>query len=130
MRPAFFHFVNVILLRLGYLPRVWIPPAPLRHAKEVLRYWGLLVRMRAVLKNNLGAMLRKRNLAAPSKTLWSDFQPLPQGTQLCGPHVHLHQFWHNSNQLATTQELIDLKGVAGPFCLSSNELAIWVENAS
>lgn len=45
------------LLRLGYLPKVWIPPAPLRYAKEMLRYRHLLVRMRPALKNNLSAML-------------------------------------------------------------------------
>ena len=38
------------LLRLGYLPRVWIPPAPLRYGKELLRYRALLVSMRTRLK--------------------------------------------------------------------------------
>jgi transposase len=59
------------LLRLGYLPRVWIPPAPLRYGKEVLRYRALLVRMRTGLKNHLGALLTKRNLKGPGRRLWS-----------------------------------------------------------
>src|ERR1019366_4446898 len=59
------------LLRLGYLPRVWIPPAPWRYGKEVLRYRALLVRMRTGLKNHLGALLTKRNLKGPGKHLWS-----------------------------------------------------------
>jgi hypothetical protein len=59
------------LLRLGYLPRVWIPPAPLRYGKEVLRYRALLVGLRTGLKNHLGAMLTKRNLKGPGKKLWS-----------------------------------------------------------
>ncbi len=59
------------LLRLGYLPRVWIPPAPLRYGKEVLRYRALLVGLRTGLKNHLGAMLTKRNLKGPGQSLWS-----------------------------------------------------------
>jgi transposase len=59
------------LQRLGYLPTVWIPPAPLRYAKEVMRYRGLLVRMRTALRNHLRGMLRKRNLQAPTKSLWT-----------------------------------------------------------
>ena len=59
------------LLRLGYLPRVWIPPAPLRYGKELLRYRALLVGMRTRLKNHLGSLLTKRNLKGPGKQLWS-----------------------------------------------------------
>jgi transposase len=59
------------LLRLGYLPRVWIPPAPLRYGKEVLRYRALLVGLRTGLKNHLGAMLTKRKFKGPGKSLWS-----------------------------------------------------------
>jgi transposase len=59
------------LLRLGYLPRVWIPPAPLRYGKELLRYRALLVSMRTRLKNHLGSLLTKRNLKGPGKRLWS-----------------------------------------------------------
>src|SRR6516165_5256431 len=59
------------LLRLGYLPRVWIPPAPMRYGKELLRYRALLVSMRTRLKNHLGSLLSKRNLKGPSRQLWS-----------------------------------------------------------
>ena len=59
------------LLRLGYLPRVWIPPVPLRCGKELLRFRALLVSMRTRLKNHLGSLLSKRNLKGPGKQLWS-----------------------------------------------------------
>jgi transposase len=59
-----------ILLRSGFLPQVWIAPAPIRYAKEVLRYRSLLVGMRTKLRNHLGAMLRKRNRQAPGQSLW------------------------------------------------------------
>jgi len=62
----------VELLKLGYLPCVWIPPAPLRYAKEVMRYRGLLVRMRTGLRNHLRGMLRKRNLTPTMKGLWTE----------------------------------------------------------
>jgi transposase len=59
-----------ILLRSGFLPQVWIAPAPVRFAKEVLRYRTLLVGMRTKLRNHLGAMLlRKRNRHAPGQSL-------------------------------------------------------------
>jgi len=59
------------LLRADLLPTVWIPPVELRHAKELLRYRFLLVRFRTALRNSLGALLRKRNLQPPTKTLFS-----------------------------------------------------------
>src|SRR6516225_2282297 len=42
------------LLRLGYLPRVWIPPAPMHYGKELLRYRALLVGMRNATKEPSG----------------------------------------------------------------------------
>lgn len=59
------------LLAADLLPSVWIPPAPLRQAKEVLRHRALLVRMRRGLRNHLGALLGKRRLRAPKGSLWS-----------------------------------------------------------
>src|SRR5262249_21898457 len=58
-------------LPLDLLPQVWIAPAPIRYAKEVLRYRSLLVGIRTKLRNHLGAVLRKRNRRTPGQSLWS-----------------------------------------------------------
>lgn len=52
----------VLLLRGELLPTVWIPPAELREARELLRHRVSLVWMRTGLKNQLLALLARRNL--------------------------------------------------------------------
>jgi transposase len=59
------------LLKADLLPRVWIPPASVRHAKELLRHRFLLMRFRTALRNQLGALLGKRNLQPPTKSLFT-----------------------------------------------------------
>ncbi len=59
------------LLRANLLPTVWIPPAPLRHAKELLRHRFLLMRFRTALRNQIGALLSKRNLQPPTRSTFT-----------------------------------------------------------
>lgn len=47
------------LLRNGTLPRVWIPPSPLRDQRELPRMRMVLVRMRTSLKNRIHATFAK-----------------------------------------------------------------------
>jgi transposase len=47
------------LLRNGTLPRVWIPPSPLRDQRELPRMRMVLVRMRTRLKNRIHATFAK-----------------------------------------------------------------------
>jgi transposase len=58
------------LLRGDLLPTVWIPPAPLREARELIRHRIQLVWLRGVIRNRLQAMLARRNLQPTSGKSW------------------------------------------------------------
>src|SRR5213594_3764683 len=51
-----------LLLRGDLLPTVWIPPAALHKARELVRHRVQLVWPRGVIRNRLHAMLAQRNL--------------------------------------------------------------------
>jgi len=55
-----------LLLRGDLLPTVWIPPAELREARELVRHRVSLVWVRTEIKNRLLALLSRRNLQPTS----------------------------------------------------------------
>src|SRR5215510_1392011 len=59
-----------LLLRGDLLPTVWIPPAALREARELVRHRIQLVWLRGVVRNRLQAMLARRNLQPTSGKSW------------------------------------------------------------
>jgi transposase len=59
-----------LLLRGDLLPTVWIPPAALREARELVRHRIQLVWLRSVVRNRLQAMLARRNLQPRSGQSW------------------------------------------------------------
>ena len=59
-----------LLLRGDLLPTVWIPPAALREARELVRHRIQLVWLRSVVRNRLQAMLARRNLQPTSGQSW------------------------------------------------------------
>src|SRR4030095_14632395 len=59
-----------LLLRGDLLPTVWIPPAELREARELVRHRVSLVWVRTEIKNRLLALLRRRNLQPTSSKRW------------------------------------------------------------
>jgi transposase len=59
-----------LLLRGDLLPTVWIPPAALREARELVRHRIQLVGLRGVIRNRLQAMLARRNLHPTSGQSW------------------------------------------------------------
>jgi transposase len=59
-----------LLLRGDLLPTVWIPPAALREARELVRHRIQLVWVRGVVRNRLQAMLARRNLQPTSGKSW------------------------------------------------------------
>jgi transposase len=59
-----------LLLRGDLLPTVWIPPASLREARELIRRRIQLVWLRGVIRNRLHAMLARRNLQPTSGKSW------------------------------------------------------------
>lgn len=50
------------LTRVGYLPRVWLAPAPLRDLRQLVSYRQRLVDQRKNLKLQIGAMLREQRV--------------------------------------------------------------------
>jgi transposase len=60
----------VHLLKADLLPRVWIPSQPLRQARELVRHRVSLVRTRTAIKNQLLALLARRNLQPTSTQGW------------------------------------------------------------
>ena len=75
-----------LLLRGDLLPTVWIPPAALREARELIRYRVQLVWLRGELRNRQVAMLARRNLQPTSGKSWfttrgqREFERLPLPT--------------------------------------------------
>jgi transposase len=59
-----------LLLRGDLLPTVWIPPASLREARELIRHRISLVWLRTRVKNRLQAMLARRNLQPTRAKRW------------------------------------------------------------
>jgi len=59
-----------LLLRGDLLPTVWIPPAALREARELVRHRIQLVWLRGVVRNRLQALLARRNLQPTSGKSW------------------------------------------------------------
>jgi transposase len=59
-----------LLLRGDLLPTVWIPPPALREARELVRHRITLVWLRTRVKNQLLALLARRNLQPTSGKSW------------------------------------------------------------
>jgi len=59
-----------LLLRGDLLPTVWIPPAALREARELVRHRVGLVWLRTQIRNRLLAMLARRNLQPTHTKRW------------------------------------------------------------
>jgi transposase len=66
------------LQRSGTLPTVWVPPAPVRDVRELLRARMFLVRQRTQLKNRLHATLAKYGLSVPGVSDLFGYQGLLQ----------------------------------------------------
>lgn len=55
------------LVRVGYLPRVWLPPQEIRDLRRLVRYRQQLVEQRRNLKLRIRAMLRDERIPAPAE---------------------------------------------------------------
>jgi transposase len=75
-----------LLLRGDLLPTVWIPPAELREARELLRHRVQLGWLRGEVRNRVVALLARRNLQSTSGQSWftmrgqREFEHLPLST--------------------------------------------------
>lgn len=55
------------LMRVGYLPRVWLPPQEIRDLRRLVRYRTQLVQQRRNVKLRIRALLREERLDAPTE---------------------------------------------------------------
>lgn len=55
------------LTRVGYLPKTWLPPAPVRALRQLVGYRQQLVDQRRALKLRTGALLREHRAKPPAK---------------------------------------------------------------
>lgn len=73
------------LLRAGFLPGVWLPPAEIRDLRQLMRYRQQLVNARRDAKLRVRALLREWRVAAP-KRLWNKLGLLWLQTVELPPH--------------------------------------------
>jgi transposase len=55
------------LTRVGYLPRTWLPPAPVRDLRQMVGYRQQLVDQRRAMKLRVGSLLREHRVEMPEK---------------------------------------------------------------
>jgi transposase len=55
------------LVRIGYLPRVWLPPEAIRDLRRLVRYRTQLVERRRDIKLRIRAVLREERIEAPAE---------------------------------------------------------------
>jgi len=59
------------LTRVGYLPKVWLPPEQIRELRKLVRFRGQLVDDRRRAKLRLRAILRDERIAVPDMRAWT-----------------------------------------------------------
>lgn len=59
------------LIRVGYLPRVWLAPQDVRQLRTLIRYRGQLVKQRRATKLRITALLREHRVVEPAGRRWS-----------------------------------------------------------
>lgn len=59
------------LERVGYLPRVWLPPLDIRELRKLVRHRQALAAQRRAVKQRLRALLREHRVPAPAATPWT-----------------------------------------------------------
>jgi len=59
------------LVRVGYLPRVWLAPPKIRELRRLVRYRQRLVDQRRAVKLRIGALLRDHRIKLPAGRPWT-----------------------------------------------------------
>jgi len=85
------------LVRIGYLPRVWLPPEAIRDLRRLVRYRQQLVDRRRNIKLRIRAMLREERIVAPQEAgnVWTKAWKAWLKTRLAlGPHSRWIMYEH------------------------------------
>jgi transposase len=94
------------LVRVGYLPRVWLPPEEIRDLRRLVRYRQQLVDRRRSTKLRIRALLREERIVAPREAgnVWTKpWKAWLQGTTALGPHSR----WIMDEHLADLERVAD-----------------------
>ena len=84
------------LVRVGYLPRVWLAPAPIRDLRQLVRYRQQLIDDRRNVKLRVRALLREQRISFASARPWTQpwmswlrqtDDPSPQGRWILDRHL-------------------------------------------
>ena len=59
------------LVRVGYLPKVWLAPEPIRELRRMVRHRAALVNERRAAKQRINAILREQRLRCVDHSRWS-----------------------------------------------------------
>jgi transposase len=104
------------LERVGYLPRVWLAPEPIRELRRLVRYRQKLAQQRRAVKLQLRALLRDQRLQPPTgvrpwtKAWWTwlaTAELSPQGQFLCGCHQrHLQRLAEDLHEVEERLRLV------------------------
>jgi transposase len=95
------------LTRVGYLPRVWLPPQEVRDLRQLVNHRVRLVERRRATKLQIGAVLREQRIAIDGVSRWSkawllklrDNQSLREQVRWV-MNEHLDELEHVSRQIA------------------------------
>lgn len=94
------------LMRVGYLPRVWLPPQNIRDLRRLVRYRTQLVEQRRDVKLRIRAMLREERITAPKETgnVWTkSWLEWLKKTESLGSHSR----WVMDRHLAALKRTVD-----------------------
>lgn len=98
------------LVRVGYLPRVWLAPEPIRELRLLVRYRQQLVNDRRNVKLRIGAVLREQRvrlgLARPWTRAWLGWLRETDDLSRCGRWVvdrHLSRLAYLNQELSETE---------------------------
>jgi transposase len=99
------------LVRVGYLPRVWLPPEEIRDLRRLVRYRTQLVERRRDIKLRIRALLREERVEPPTEAgnVWTkDWLQWLRTATAFGPHTR----WVLDRHLAHLERAIaDVKEV-------------------
>ena len=104
------------LVRVGYLPRVWLAPREVRELRRLVRYRDQLARERRAVKLRVRALLREQRIQAPpglgrwsrAWLAWLEGAPLSgQGRWVAGQHLS-HLAWLKERLCAVEARLAAL----------------------
>lgn len=103
------------LCRVGYLPRVWLPPSDIRDLRRLVRYRQQLVDQRRDVKLRIRAMLREERIAAPQEAakpwtrawlLWLESVELPEHSRWIMDN-HIQDLHRLIKQIAVTEQKME-----------------------